>query len=214
MDASAGNVCLPVGGTTTQTTTGGNKPLHRFLRAEPKIVGIVMMFMGSCMFMFGVPLRKDRAGQSNADSYSSFWLGILYFICGLLYVLSEREPTKKIITASFALSILSVIGSAVAAIDFISAMSFMLHFHYDDYEHQNNTMYLDATMKHLMPMYSLEAVFLAHSLLGIVILITMSVFARMALRSSRTQVKKSTFLHSVSFKRKMRNAKCYGHGQI
>uniref|UniRef100_A0A3B1KH31 Si:ch1073-291c23.2 n=1 Tax=Astyanax mexicanus TaxID=7994 RepID=A0A3B1KH31_ASTMX len=187
METSAGNVRLPVGGATTQTTTGGNKPLHRFLRAEPKIVGIVMMFMGSCMFMFGVPLRKDGAGQSNADSYSSFWLGILYFICGLLYVLSEREPTKKIITASFALSILSVIGSAVAAIDFISAMSFMLHFHYDDYEHHNNTMYLDATMKHFMPMYSLEAVFLAHSLLGIVILITMSVFARMALRSSRTQ---------------------------
>uniref|UniRef100_A0A8B9JHF1 Si:ch1073-291c23.2 n=1 Tax=Astyanax mexicanus TaxID=7994 RepID=A0A8B9JHF1_ASTMX len=214
MDASAGKQCPPGGGATTQTTKWGNKPLYRFLRAEPKSVGIVMMFMGSCMFIFGIPMRKDMSLEIQADIYSSFWLGILYFICGLLYIQSEREPTKKIITASFALSILSVIGSAVAAIDFISAMSFMLHFHYDDYEHQNNTMYLDATMKHLMPMYSLEAVFLAHSLLGIVILITMSVFARMALRSSRTQVKKSTFLHSVSFKRKMRNAKCYGHGQI
>lgn len=40
-----------------------------------------------------------------------------------------------------------------------------------------------------MQLYSLEAVFLFHSLLAGVILIAMSVFARLALRSSHTQVK-------------------------
>lgn len=43
----------------------------------------------------------------------------------------------------------------------------------------------------------LEAVFLLNSLVGGVILITMSVFARMALRSTRTQVKLP--LHEPSF---------------
>ncbi|KAG9260098.1 membrane-spanning 4-domains subfamily A member 15-like [Astyanax mexicanus] len=191
MDASAGNVCLPVGGTTTQTTTGGNKPLHRFLRAEPKIVGIVMMFMGSCMFIFGIPMRKDMSLEIQADIYSSFWLGILYFICGLLYIQSEREPTKKIITASFALSTLSIIASAIAAISFIITMTFTNEFHYFDPSYYsdgyNTSLYLDSVKKHFLPIYSLEVVFLSYSLIGIVILITMTIFGRMALRSTRTQ---------------------------
>uniref|UniRef100_A0A8B9R5U1 Si:ch1073-291c23.2 n=1 Tax=Astyanax mexicanus TaxID=7994 RepID=A0A8B9R5U1_ASTMX len=190
MDASAGNVCLPVGGTTTQTTTGGNKPLHRFLRAEPKIVGIVMMFMGSCMFIFAIPLKKDKGTKLNTNSYSYFWLGILYFISGLLYVLSERAPTKKIIMASFALSILSVLGTAVAAINFISVISFIPYYHFLHFEdaiYVNNSQHMASVRMHYMPIHSLYSIFLFHSLLGTVILITMSVFARMALRSTQTQ---------------------------
>ncbi|KAI4878645.1 hypothetical protein NFI96_006946, partial [Prochilodus magdalenae] len=79
------------------------------------------MYMGSCLFMFGVPLKMDVLGTS-ADLYSSFWLGILYFTCGVLYVLAEREPTKKIITASLALSIIATLGTIFAAIEFIKAM--------------------------------------------------------------------------------------------
>lgn len=192
MDTSDRKECLAVGGTTTQTTTGGAKPLHRFLRGEPKSVGIVMMFMGSCLFMFGIPLKMDTSAETNTDIYSSFWLGILYFICGLLYVLAEREPTKKIITASFALSILSTIGSAVAAIDFIVAMLFITHVHYNHYGYSyrqdgNYSKVAAGGTSNYMPIYSLEAVFLFHTIIGVVILITMSIFARMALRSSRTQ---------------------------
>ncbi|XP_072526554.1 uncharacterized protein [Salminus brasiliensis] len=152
---------------------------------------VVMMFMGAGLFMFGIPLKMDIAMDTSADIYSSFWLGILYFTCGVLYILSERQPSKKIITASFALSILSTLGSIVASIDFITALSFSSYhhffypnFYYEDEANQSNT---EAVMFHYMPIYSLEAVFLFNSLLGGIILIIMTVYARMALRSSRTQ---------------------------
>ncbi|TSP25434.1 Nucleolar RNA helicase 2 [Bagarius yarrelli] len=133
MDSNAGNESTQrIEGPGTKTT-GGAKPLHRFLRGEPRTVGIVLLFLGLCLFLFGIPLKGDSM-ETSAESYSPFWLGTLYFICGVLYIQSERNTTKKI-----------------------------------------------------MQIYSLEAVFLFHSLVAGIILIAMSVFARLALRSSHTQ---------------------------
>ncbi|XP_076867398.1 membrane-spanning 4-domains subfamily A member 15 isoform X1 [Brachyhypopomus gauderio] len=197
MTTSSGRKNLPADGAEPAgtTITGGQKPLHRFLRGEPKCVGIVMLLMGFSMFMFGFPLKADRL-ESSADLFSSFWLGILYAICGALYVQSERAPTKKIITISFALSIISILGTVFAVIDFIKAMAnmkFNYHREYYDHDYENsngeNTTAVDADSKQrFMQHYNLEAVFLFQSLVGGVILITMSTFARMALHSSRTQM--------------------------
>ncbi|XP_036439170.1 uncharacterized protein si:ch1073-291c23.2 [Colossoma macropomum] len=190
MAANVGKEGIPAEGATTQTVTGGSKPLHRFLRGEPKTVGIVLILMGSCLFMFGIPPKMDTL-ESSSDIYSSFWLGILYFTCGVLYILAEREPTKKIVTASLALSIISILGSIFAAFDFIKAMVVISQNHYyrlySTYSPDNHTELEPVVEQHYLSAYSLEAVFLFHSLTGAVILITMTVFARMALRSSRTQ---------------------------
>ncbi|KAI4878647.1 hypothetical protein NFI96_026921, partial [Prochilodus magdalenae] len=242
MAASTGNETMPAEGASTQTVTGGAKPLHRFLRVEPKAVGvsvtavlrmihpphstcsvgvltaeeqgskvliksrtitalgnvqIVLMYMGSCLFMFGVPMKMDVLDNST-DLYSSFWLGILYFTCGVLYVLAEREPTKKIITASLALSIISTLGTIFAAVNFIKGLVPIYGPHYgfnfEDHNYTSMPQEEIAAEQHYMAIYSLEAVFLFNSLLGGVILITMTVFARMALRSTRTQVNHSAFL--------------------
>ncbi|XP_076867407.1 uncharacterized protein LOC143518648 isoform X2 [Brachyhypopomus gauderio] len=160
MTTSSGRKNLPADGAEPAgtTITGGQKPLHRFLRGEPKCVG--------------------------------------YAICGALYVQSERAPTKKIITISFALSIISILGTVFAVIDFIKAMAnmkFNYHREYYDHDYENsngeNTTAVDADSKQrFMQHYNLEAVFLFQSLVGGVILITMSTFARMALHSSRTQM--------------------------
>ncbi|KAL7841836.1 hypothetical protein SRHO_G00255270 [Serrasalmus rhombeus] len=190
MAASAGKEGSPAEGATTQTVTGGSKPLHRFLRAEPKTVGIVMILMGFGLFLFGIPLKMDTVDNSS-DIYSSFWLGFLYLTCGVLYILAERKPTKKIVTASLALSIVSTLGSIFAAIDFIKAMVVISHSHqyrlYNLYESENITELEAVVEQRYTSVYSLEAVFLFHSLIGGGILIVMTVFARMALRSSRTQ---------------------------
>ncbi|KAL6466374.1 hypothetical protein MHYP_G00241780 [Metynnis hypsauchen] len=189
MASSAGKEGSPAEGATTQTVTGGSKPLHRFLRAEPKTVGIVMILMGSGLFLFGIPVEMDTL--DNSDIYSYFWLGILYFTCGVLYILAERQPTKKIVTASLALSIISILGSIFAAIDFIIVMVVISRSHqyhlYSYYGSENVTQLEAVAEQRYTAAYSLEAVFLFHSLIGGVILIIMTCFARMALRSSRTQ---------------------------
>ncbi|KAK1792657.1 hypothetical protein P4O66_012597 [Electrophorus voltai] len=196
MDTNSGREGLPAEGAQPPgtTMTGGQKPLHRFLRGEPKSVGIVLLFLGSSLFLFGIPLKKDQV-ESSADLYSSFWLGILYFICGILYVQAERAPTKKIVTISFALSIIAILGTVIAAFDFIKAMASLSHsirmgyFYVDEkLEYDNYSVVMSSAKQRIMQHYSLEAVFLFHSLVAGVILITMSTFARMALRSSRTQM--------------------------
>ncbi|KAL7855444.1 hypothetical protein AOLI_G00190480 [Acnodon oligacanthus] len=189
MAASAGKQGSPAEGATTQTVTGGSKPLHRFLRAEPKTVGIALILMGCCLFMFGIPLKMEVLDNSS-NLYSSFWLGILYFMCGVVYILAERGPTKKTVTASLALSIISILGSIFAAIDFIKGLVFTsvsYRFRMYDLYSYNVTHLHSVVERHYTSVYSLEAVFLFHSLIGGVILIVMTVFARVALRSSRTQ---------------------------
>ncbi|KAI7805435.1 putative membrane-spanning 4-domains subfamily A member 4D [Triplophysa rosa] len=136
--------------------------------------------------MFGITMKTDRI--TSANSYSPFWLGILFTICGLLFILSERNPTKKIITASFAMSIVTTIGLMSACIDFVWAIVDIQHQIW--YEKDNRT---EEKQHYYMPLCIMEQVFLAHSLIGGVLLVTMMIFARAALRSSRTQVNNLTY---------------------
>ncbi|XP_056326687.1 membrane-spanning 4-domains subfamily A member 4D isoform X3 [Danio aesculapii] len=164
------------------TVTGGNKPVHRFLRGQPKSIGVSLVMMGVCLFMFGIPMIA-------VEEYiiSPMWLGMSFCICGILYILSERNPSKKMITASLALSIISTIGVVSACMDFIKSMVTIER--YDDYHTHNNMTeadYLYLT-QHYSAIVAMECVFLCHSLIGGALLIIMTCFARAALRSSNTQ---------------------------
>ncbi|KTF93968.1 hypothetical protein cypCar_00044451 [Cyprinus carpio] len=169
------------------TVTGGSKPVHRFLRGQPKSIGVVLVMMGIGLFMFAIPMNVQSDASISAEQITPFWLGILFFICGLLYILSERNPSKKMITASLALSIISVIGVLYAIGEFSRAISEIYHVHWSH-------MYDNLTEKeeryaeqHYMSMTNMQIVFFCHSLIGGVLLVTMTFFARAALRSSRTQ---------------------------
>ncbi|KAF4105373.1 membrane-spanning 4-domains subfamily A member 15-like [Onychostoma macrolepis] len=169
------------------TVTGGSKPVHRFLRGQPKSIGVVLVMMGIGLFMFGIPMNVDSDALTSVELLTPFWLGILFFICGLLYILSERNPSKKMITASFALSIISVIGVLPALVEFSRAIVVL----YDilrDQMHENNTetgeLYAE---QYYISVKNLELVFFCHSLTGGVLLVIMTFFARAALQSSRTQ---------------------------
>lgn len=163
------------------TVTGGNKPVHRFLRGQPRSIGVSLVMMGVCLFMFGFPMVA-------VEEYiiSPMWLGMSFCVCGILYILSERSPSKKIITASFALSIISTIGVVSACMDFIKSMVIIER--QDEYTHNNITeddyVYL---RQHYSAVVAMECVFLCHGLIGGVLLIIMTCFARAALRSSNTQ---------------------------
>ncbi|NP_001135330.1 membrane-spanning 4-domains subfamily A member 15 isoform X2 [Salmo salar] len=185
----------PAGGEGGPHTTmvGGSKPLHRFIRGEPKSTGIVMMFMGSSLFILGIPMRLDTL-KSSAEIFTPFWLGILFIISGLLYVLTEKNPSKQLVTASLALSIISMLGVTVAFFEFLKGILRIQESHdsYDYYHEDYNATESGrvAALWHKQHMYqliSLEAVFMYQSLVGMVLLIVMTSFARVALHSSKTQ---------------------------
>ncbi|XP_073728974.1 uncharacterized protein [Misgurnus anguillicaudatus] len=138
-DHSTGGPAEPI-----TTVTGGNKPLHRFLRGEPKTIGFIT--------------------------------------CGILYIMSENNPTKKIITASFAVSIVSAIGVLVAGINASIDLQ-----HSQWFSEWNNTENGYYGSQHYFSVTVMERVFLFHTLIGGVLIVTMMFFARAALRSSRTR---------------------------
>ncbi|XP_059421566.1 membrane-spanning 4-domains subfamily A member 4D-like [Carassius carassius] len=177
------------------TVTGGSKPLHRFLRGQPKSIGVVLVMMGIGLFMFAIPMNVKSDAPISAEQFTPFWLGILFFICGLLYILSERNPSKKIITASLALSIISVIGVLSSLVEFSRAIIGADQIYWSmRLTHETDTNETDTEEEdiyieqHYMPIKSMELVFFCHSLIGGILLVTMTIFARAALRSSRTQV--------------------------
>ncbi|XP_056326855.1 uncharacterized protein LOC130239610 isoform X3 [Danio aesculapii] len=131
------------------TVTGGNKPVHRFLRGQPKSIG--------------------------------------FCICGLLYILSERNPSKKMITASLALSIVSTFGVIFAVLNIsqhISHNRWMLWFRQTHNRTETELLYMT---QHYSAVEAMGCVFLCHSLIGGALLIIMTCFARAGLRSSNTQ---------------------------
>ncbi|KAK2896293.1 hypothetical protein Q8A67_010781 [Cirrhinus molitorella] len=181
-DQAAGSVSEAI-----STVTGGSKPLHRFLRGQPKSIGVVLVMMGIGLFMFGIPMNMERDAPTSAEQFTPFWLGILFLICGVLYILSERNPSKKLITASLALSIISVIGALSAIIDFFRSIAGIYH-EYWSHMYENYTQEEEVyASQHYMSIRNMELVFCCHSFIGGVLLVTMTFFARAALRSSQTQ---------------------------
>ncbi|XP_036403252.1 membrane-spanning 4-domains subfamily A member 4A [Megalops cyprinoides] len=172
------------------TVVGGSKPLHRFIRGEPKTIGVVMLFLGGSLFIFGIPMKMDPV-QTSSDYFCSFWLGTLFIICGTLYVLAEHTPTKKLVTASMALSIVSILGVVLAFFEFIKGMVHaqipLLHLSYS-HKYGNVTEEENIALRsHMMQLYGMEGVFMFHCLAGGVLLIVMTAFARTALQSTKTQ---------------------------
>ncbi|KAM9765943.1 uncharacterized protein ACNS7B_003322 isoform 2-T2 [Menidia menidia] len=173
-------------GSLQGTTLGGTKPLHRFLKGQPKIMGTVVLIMGVSFFIFSIAVTT---GQSYHTLWAAippgFLLGTLFVISGILYILTEVNPTKKTVTISLALSIVSILVICWTLLHVPPS----LHFHrqlniYDD--NVTDTEMLWASYFEAMGL-SMEAVFLFHSCVGGIIFIVMSVFAGAALRSTKSQ---------------------------
>ncbi|XP_044058175.1 uncharacterized protein LOC122878816 isoform X2 [Siniperca chuatsi] len=132
------------------TTVGGSKPLHRFIRAQPKITGFI--------------------------------------ICGMMYILTEHHPTKKTVTISLALSIVTILGSFWTV---LYTLPYLAHFHYRDYSdfleyNVTDTEEVWSSYHEAMEM-TVEMIFWVYAFVGAIIFIVMSVLAGAALRSTKSQ---------------------------
>ncbi|XP_029283038.1 uncharacterized protein LOC115005367 isoform X3 [Cottoperca gobio] len=73
------------------TTVYGTKPLHRFIKGQPKINGIMLLVLGSSFISIFLAIVPEY----ESITVGIFVLGILFVICGILYILTAHNPTKK-----------------------------------------------------------------------------------------------------------------------
>lgn len=174
---------------TTTTTAGGTKPLHRFIKGQPKIVGIILLVLGTTIFAVTAVLIEDRDTHYIWTTIPpGFLQGTLYIICGILYIITEHNPTKKTVTVSLALSIVTLLGT-IWTILFILPDFAHDHYirHYEYMEENVTDAALLAAVQYETMGKSLEAIFLVKFFLGGVIVVVMSVLGGIALRSTNSQ---------------------------
>ncbi|KAK7913128.1 hypothetical protein WMY93_013339 [Mugilogobius chulae] len=176
-------------GTVQNTTAGGTKPLHRFIKGQPKIVGIIVLILGTSIFTATAVFTEDRELHYIwAVIPPGFLQGTLYTICGILYILTEHNPTKKLVTICLALSIVTLLGTLWTILHIVPDLAHGPYSRDYEYMHENitDTEYF-TTLQYETMGKSLEAIFLIKFLMGGIIFIVMSTLGGIALRSTNNQ---------------------------
>nr|XP_020506187.1 uncharacterized protein LOC109996339 isoform X2 [Labrus bergylta] len=172
------------------TTVGGSKPLHRFIKGQPKIIGVIVLILGSSNFILSFSTLL-----TNSPHFNHIWgvippgivIGFLFNTTGILFILTEHNPTKKTVTISLALSIVTVLGICWTVLHIIPNLT-QYHYYVDEYNVDNTTDEEEAKWTPYKAMErSFEAIFLLYTLMGGIIFVVMSVMAGAALRSTKSQ---------------------------
>lgn len=168
------------------TTVGGSKPLHRFIRGQPKSIGIVVLVLG-CSFLF----VSVAVNPSSIHSWitPSLMLGSLFIICGILYIVAAHNTTKKTVTISLAMTIVSLLATLWTIIHLSSIIEHSgIPYRHLEYFEENSTESENLWSQHFAEMtVAVEVIFVFYSCVGAIIFIIMSCLAGAALRSTRTQ---------------------------
>ncbi|KAE8285991.1 hypothetical protein D5F01_LYC15671 [Larimichthys crocea] len=90
-----------------------SKPLHRFVQREPRILGIAIVIFGCAEFLMGFHLAGENVITSY-KIYTPYWQGLLFIVCGSLSIYTGLHPSKKMVTVSLAMYIMSILGIVVS----------------------------------------------------------------------------------------------------
>ncbi|XP_077376036.1 uncharacterized protein LOC144017916 [Festucalex cinctus] len=175
-----------------QDTVGGAKPLHRFINAQPQLVGIAVLILGASFIIITIVVVQDaHHSHSFGTIPPGYIVGAMFIICGILYIITEHNPTKQTVTISLALSIVATLVSIWTAIMVIPTMDELIYFNsyhtfpVDDmtYVEEESSLGSQTSSARL----TVYVIFMFYVFVGVIILIVMSSLATMALRSSRSQ---------------------------
>ncbi|XP_041792132.1 uncharacterized protein si:ch1073-291c23.2 isoform X1 [Chelmon rostratus] len=174
------------------TTVGGSKPLHRFMKGQPKSVGIIVLVLGSAFFTVCIAILPHSVQHISTVIQPAFIEGALLILCGILYIVTEHNPTKKTVTISLALSIVTLLGTCWSILRIIPDIAFYHHSYYYNIHYEfledNITESEVAWQSHHEAMgMSIAAIYLFYSIVSAIILIVMSTLAGSALRSTKSQ---------------------------
>ncbi|XP_061881842.1 uncharacterized protein LOC133632972 [Entelurus aequoreus] len=170
---------------------GGSKPLHRFMKAQPQSVGVAVVILGVSFIIASIIMAEDHPAHDLwRNTPLGYIIGIKFLTCGVLYIITEHNPTKKTVTASLALSIVTVIFSSVMIFFLIPDMVNHGFKGLDMYDMDNTTAIEDDTWVVSQPEalgMTTEAIFIFYMFVGLIIVLVMSVLAGAALRSTKSQ---------------------------
>ncbi|XP_030575857.1 uncharacterized protein LOC115773325 isoform X2 [Archocentrus centrarchus] len=141
MSAELLSVSQPRGnnGSLQGTTVGAGKPIHRFLKGQPKILGTIVLILGASFFIFSIVITADSHRRYMWTVIPPiFLMGSLLIICGIMYVLTEHNPTKKTVTISLSLSIVSILVTCWTLMQILPDIA-LYHYHEMYFFHENYT---------------------------------------------------------------------------
>lgn len=158
-----------------------SKPLHRFVQREPRCLGIVIVIFGCAELLNGFHLVKEKAVTSSGI-YIPFWQGFLFLICGNLSIYTEMRPSKKMVTVCLAMYVVSIFGILVS-------LGYRI-FCFSDYSYlRYRARRMEEWFSHRVDqLLGVEGILFTSSLCVFVILIFLCSVARLALKSTHTQV--------------------------
>ncbi|XP_022607366.1 uncharacterized protein LOC111226472 [Seriola dumerili] len=182
--------------TSRETTTGqdgtqeadhavlmSSKPLHRFIQREPRNLGIVILIFGCAELLMGFQLASESM-QTSCGIYIPLWQGALFLICGNLSIYTEIHPSKKMVTLCLAMYVISILGIVVSSCYRINCFATYLFMSskakYDKEQ--------DWATNRVEQLFGVEGLLFTSSLCVSVLLIFLCAVARLALKSTRTQV--------------------------
>ncbi|TWW55525.1 hypothetical protein D4764_09G0005740 [Takifugu flavidus] len=70
-----------------RTVLLSSKPLHRFVKMEPKTLGIVIVIFGWAELLMGCQLSTDHV-MTSFTIYAPLWQGLLVTVCLSMYIVS------------------------------------------------------------------------------------------------------------------------------
>ncbi|KAM9849457.1 uncharacterized protein ACBR49_006762 [Aulostomus maculatus] len=158
-----------------------SKPLHRFVQKEPRSIGIAIVVLGCAELLMGFVLATETLTTSS-EIYIPFWQGALFLVCGNLSIYTEMHPSKRMVTVCLAMYVVTILGIIVSVcfrISYLTSFSILWFLtDSDDIWAQNRREQLSG----------IEGLLLTSSLCVSLLLIFLSTFARLALKSTHTQV--------------------------
>ncbi|KAM9356906.1 uncharacterized protein ABDE67_004492 [Symphorus nematophorus] len=164
-----------------------SKPLHRFVQKEPRSIGIAIVMFGFAELLMGFHLTSETA-LTSVHIYIPFWQGVLFLVCGNLSIYTEVHPSKKMVTVCLAMYVVSILGIVVSA-------GFRIYY-LCDFSHPGHIAKWDLYRKEQL--FGVEAILVTSSLCVSVLLIFLCAIARLALKSTRTQVIHQQILPTLS----------------
>ncbi|XP_034086785.1 uncharacterized protein LOC117555870 [Gymnodraco acuticeps] len=157
-----------------------SKPLHRFVQREPRDVGIAILIFGCAEVMMGFTLSGESDAIASFGIYISFWQGTLFLVCGSLSIYTELRPSKKMVTVCLSMYVVSLLGIIVS---FGYRIRLFFYLTYITFYRRESL-----SLQRLHQMCAIEALLFTCSLFVAGLLIFLCVIARLALKSTRTQI--------------------------
>nr|XP_055054024.1 membrane-spanning 4-domains subfamily A member 15-like [Misgurnus anguillicaudatus] len=114
-----------------KSETYANTPLKRFLKVQPKSLGIVQIMIGVVTFLVGIVLTTTiHYFVIIVITGVTYWGSLIYIIAGSLSVAAENKLNPCLVKASIGMNVVSAATAGIAIILMSMRLAFT-PFYYD-----------------------------------------------------------------------------------